>query len=70
MTCDELHQLYFELKDRVFKKPSFGVMCNTEELERILKEKFGEEMRMDDRDKPKLVINDHTSHEYIYGTYE
>ena len=56
MTCDELHQLYFEMKDRVFKKPSFGVMCNTEELERILKEKFGEEMKMDDRHKPKLVI--------------
>ena len=66
MTCDELHQLYFEMKDGVFKKPSFGVMCNTEELERILKEKFEKEMEMDNRDRPTLVINDLTSHVCIH----
>ena len=52
MTCAEMHKLYFEMKDRVFKNPSFGLACNTEELERILKKTFSDK-RMNHRHKPK-----------------
>ena len=53
MTCTELHQHYFEMKERVFKNPKFGLVCNTKELETILLERFGREMRMNEVHKPK-----------------
>ena len=58
MTCRQLHQLYFEMKERVFKNPWLGLVCNTKELETILKEKFGEETMMTSQPKkPKLGDN-------------
>ena len=40
------------MKDRVFLKPTFGMACNTQELEAILRERF-QEKRMNDVHKPK-----------------
>ena len=59
MTCSELHRLYFEMKDRVFLKPTFGLACNTPELETILRERFHDK-RMSDVEKPKSVCSTHT----------
>ena len=60
MTCNQLHQLYFEMKDRVFKNPTLGLACHTEELERILKERFSEEMTMAEKHKPRFMTIPHT----------
>ena len=53
MTCDELRQLYFEMRDRVFKNPKWGLNCDTQALEKLIKARFGEEMTMADVEKPK-----------------
>ena len=46
MTSKQLHRLYFEMRETVFKDPWMGLACNSQYLEAILKDKFGEEMTM------------------------
>ena len=47
--------MYFEMKDRVFKKQSkiISSVCDTVALEKLLTDKFGTEMSMESVDKPK-----------------
>ena len=47
-----VRQLYFRLKNKVFAKARFGVVYSAQELEKILKEVFGD-MTMDQVYKPK-----------------
>ena len=49
----ELRQLYLKLKNEVFASPKFGVVFNTEALERLLKDTLGEHMKMKDVAHPK-----------------
>ncbi|CAI8037584.1 85/88 kDa calcium-independent phospholipase A2 [Geodia barretti] len=57
MTCRQLHQLYFEMKERVFKNPWLGLICHTQELEAILKERLGEDTKMTSLPKkPKVLV--------------
>ena len=49
----ELRQMYLKLKDEVFASPKFGVVFNTEALERLLKETLGVTMKMGDVTHPK-----------------
>ena len=51
-TLKELRQLMFQMKDEVFGYSRGGYACNTEALERILKEVFGD-MKMDDIKYPR-----------------
>jgi hypothetical protein len=55
MKCSELHQLYFEMKEKVFKNPWLGLACHTSELEAILRRTFGE-TRMSQKDSPKVLV--------------
>ena len=52
MTCNQLQQLYFEMKERVFKNSIFGLGCNTGELEKLLRDRFGD-MKMSAVHTPK-----------------
>ena len=52
----ELRQLYLKLKNEVFASPKFGVVFNTEALERLLKDTFGEDLKMKDVAHPKWAI--------------
>ena len=45
--------MYLKLKDEVFASPKFGVVFNTEALERLLKEILGVTMKMGDVTHPK-----------------
>ena len=58
-TLAELRQFYFKLKEDVFSSQGIGGLggFNTEELERILKEVLGTEMRMSDIKEPKYVLH-------------
>ena len=50
----KLRQIYFKLKDHVFSNAKMGGYAyNSEELERLLKEEFGTEMKMSDVKHPK-----------------
>ena len=48
----QLRQLYFKMKDKVFKNDRLGFAYNTEALENILQEEFGE-VKMNDVEFPK-----------------
>ncbi len=54
-SLDELKQMFFELKDSVFKKQSklLPTACDTEALEELLKKNLGEHIKMRDVTKPK-----------------
>ena len=54
-TLSELRKLYFRMKDEVFGKSFVGVSYDTDSLEKILKEEFGEEMIMNDVTYPRYV---------------
>lgn len=45
--------MYLKLKDEVFANPKFGIVFNTEALERLLKDNLGEHMKMKDVAYPK-----------------
>lgn len=51
----ELRQLYFNTKDTVFRQQSriVSCICDTNALEKLLKDMFGTERRMDSIKKPK-----------------
>jgi len=50
----QMRQLYFKMKDTVFKNERLGFSYDTDALEAILQEEFGE-LRMSDRDFPQSV---------------
>ena len=52
LPLSKVRQLYFRLKPKVFAKARFGVVYSAQELEKILKEVFGN-IRMDQVQKPK-----------------
>ena len=52
----QMRQLYFKMKDKVFKNERLGFSYNTDALEAILQEEFGE-LKMSDRDFPQLVMS-------------
>ena len=52
-SLQELRQLYFKLKDQVFARDRMGFAYNTDALESILKEEFGEDMVMSDCQFPR-----------------
>ena len=60
MSLEEVKQFYFRLKEQVFKGKGilglFGFGCDSKKLEELLKEVFGTEMRMTDKQHPKYVF--------------
>ena len=48
----ELRQLYFRMKDEVFGRGRFGMAYNTDKLEEILKQEFGD-IKMSDVQYPR-----------------
>ena len=52
-SLQELRQLYFKLKDKVFARDRMGFAYNTDALESILKEELGEDMVMSDCHFPR-----------------
>ena len=58
LSLSEMRCLYFKLKDKVFSKlPVVGLPhSNTEELERILKDVFGEHRTLGSKQYPKYDI--------------
>lgn len=59
LKLEELRKVYFEMKEKVFKKPSklLSTACDTDALETLLKKVFGLENKMDSCSKPKCVQN-------------
>ena len=56
LDLDQLRQLYFEMKETVFKNPKFGYACDTPALEALLKKTLGTEMRMCDKQEPRYIL--------------
>ena len=60
MSLEEVKRFYFRLKEQVFKGKGilglFGFGCDSKRLEELLKEVFGTEMRMTDKQHPKYVF--------------
>ena len=52
-TVKELRQLFFRMKDEVFANPKFGVVFNSEALEKMLKDAIGPTKRMSEIKHPK-----------------
>ena len=53
-SVQKLRQTYFKLKDQVFSNGKMGGFAyNSEELEKLLKEEFGTELKMSDIKHPK-----------------
>ncbi len=52
-SVEELRQICWQLKDVVFANPKFGILYNSEALEKLLKETVGTTMRMSDITHPK-----------------
>lgn len=59
LRLEELRKVYFEMKEKVFKKPSklLPTACDTDALETLLQKVFGLELKMDSCTKPKCVQN-------------
>ena len=57
MPLEDIKRLYFRLKEQVFQGIGllglFGFGCDSTKLEDILKETFGDDMKMSDRKHPK-----------------
>ena len=52
LPLSEVRQLYFKIKDRVLTKGRFGLAYSSQEMEKILKDVFGD-MKMDQVHRPK-----------------
>ena len=52
LSLAELRRLYYDMKDTVFGQ-FVSYLCDTNALEKLLKEKFGTEKRMSSVKKPK-----------------
>ena len=52
-SLDELRTMYFKFKDSIFRKRGVVPQGETEVLEKILKETFGETQTLGSRDYPR-----------------
>lgn len=56
-SLQEIRQVYFKLRNRVFAKTRMGVSFDTQQLEELLQQTFGTKMTMSDVTHPKWGID-------------
>ena len=71
LPLSQVRQLYFRLKNKVFAKARFGVVYSADELEKILREVFGD-MTMDQVLQPKYgtLLQTHHPHTCYTNLYK